>query len=209
MEVVPLINKRFPISMGQRLDILVDVAAGRSVPILTQVEGKRERTGFILASTGATVRKVSGLAKKAADAVDLSLELKLRSLLVPSVRAADLKLKMAITGSMSPYSWSINNQTWPKVDRPVIRQGQRIAIVMTNETTMAHPMHLHGHHFQVIGVNGKTIVGALRDTVLVPPYASVEIAFDADNPGRWPLHCHNLYHMAAGMMTELVYDGFA
>jgi len=68
-------------------------------------------------------------------------------------------------------------------------------------------MHLHGHAFQVIAVNGKPIAGAVRDTVLVTPMmGSVRIAFDADNPGRWAFHCHNLYHMMAGMMTELRYQ---
>ena len=207
--VEPFVGKRFPISMGQRLDVLVDVPTGNSVPVFAQVEGKRERTGFFLAAVGTPVKKISGFAEAASDALDLSLEMKLRSLLVPLVRAADLDLKMAITGSMSPYSWSINNQVWPNVDRPVIKQGQRVAIEMTNETMMAHPMHLHGHHFQVIAINGKKIAGAVRDTVLVPPMGNVKIAFDADNPGRWLVHCHNLYHMATGMMTELVYDGFA
>ncbi|HVJ40970.1 MAG TPA: multicopper oxidase domain-containing protein [Dongiaceae bacterium] len=51
--------------------------------------------------------------------------------------------------------------------------------------------------------------GAVRDTVLVPPMAAVTVAFDAGNPGRWPLHCHNLLHMATGMMTEVVYDRYA
>ncbi len=45
----------------------------------------------------------------------------------------------------------------------------------------------------------------MRDTVLVPVNGSVTFAFDADNPGRWPFHCHNLYHMATGMMTEVSY----
>jgi FtsP/CotA-like multicopper oxidase with cupredoxin domain len=47
--------------------------------------------------------------------------------------------------------------------------------------------------------------GALRDTVHVPPMAKVTVVFDADNPGRWLMHCHNLYHMLAGMMTEVSY----
>jgi Multicopper oxidase len=51
--------------------------------------------------------------------------------------------------------------------------------------------------------------GAVRDTVLVPVMGKVRVAFDADNPGRWVLHCHNLYHMATGMMTELRYEGVA
>jgi FtsP/CotA-like multicopper oxidase with cupredoxin domain len=71
---------------------------------------------------------------------------------------------------------------------------------------MAHPMHRHGHHFQLTGINDTALAGAMRDTVLVPPMASVRIEFDAGNPGRWLFHCHNLFHMAAGMMTELVYS---
>jgi FtsP/CotA-like multicopper oxidase with cupredoxin domain len=72
---------------------------------------------------------------------------------------------------------------------------------------MPHPMHLHGHAFQVIAIDGRQINGAVRDTVLVMPMSRVRIAFDANNPGRWPFHCHNLYHMATGMMTEFRYRG--
>jgi FtsP/CotA-like multicopper oxidase with cupredoxin domain len=72
---------------------------------------------------------------------------------------------------------------------------------------MAHPMHLHGHRFQVVGIDGMRYAGPVRDTVLVPPRATVTIAFDADNPGRWAFHCHHLYHMVAGMMGTVSYDG--
>ena len=61
-------------------------------------------------------------------------------------------------------------------------------------------------HFQVGALNGRQVQGAIRDTVLVPMKRTVRIAFDADNPGRWLLHCHNLFHMARGMMTEIAYD---
>ena len=64
---------------------------------------------------------------------------------------------------------------------------------------------LHGHPFQVVEINGFEWSGPVRDTVLVPPLGDVTIAFDANNPGRWPFHCHNLYHQATGMMTEIVY----
>jgi FtsP/CotA-like multicopper oxidase with cupredoxin domain len=76
---------------------------------------------------------------------------------------------------------------------------------MMNRSMMAHPIHLHGHAFQVVAINAMKLNGALRDTVLVPPMGRVMVAFDADNPGRWALHCHNLYHMESGMMTELAY----
>jgi FtsP/CotA-like multicopper oxidase with cupredoxin domain len=87
----------------------------------------------------------------------------------------------------------------------MITRGQRVAIEMLNHTMMPHPMHLHGHAFQVVATNGAPLAGAVRDTVLVPPMGSVTIAFDANNPGRWAFHCHNLYHMMTGMMTEVRY----
>ena len=85
------------------------------------------------------------------------------------------------------------------------KRGERVEIELVNQTQMSHPMHLHGHHFQVVAVNGAPLSGAVRDTVLVPVGGSVTIAFDAGNPGRWMFHCHNLYHMASGMMTEVAY----
>lgn len=71
---------------------------------------------------------------------------------------------------------------------------------------MSHPIHLHGHSFQVVAINNERFAGAVRDTVLVPARGRVTIAFDADNPGHWALHCHNLYHMANGMMTSVRYE---
>jgi FtsP/CotA-like multicopper oxidase with cupredoxin domain len=81
-----------------------------------------------------------------------------------------------------------------------------VELDIVNQTQMAHPMHLHGHRFQVVGLNGHRVGGPMRDTVFVSANGSARIAFDADNPGRWLFHCHNLYHMATGMMTEVAYD---
>jgi FtsP/CotA-like multicopper oxidase with cupredoxin domain len=83
----------------------------------------------------------------------------------------------------------------------------RVKIDLVNRTMMAHPIHLHGHVFQVIAIDGRPIQEAVRDTVLVMPMGRVRILFDANNPGRWPLHCHNLYHMVTDMMTEFRYQG--
>jgi FtsP/CotA-like multicopper oxidase with cupredoxin domain len=69
---------------------------------------------------------------------------------------------------------------------------------MVNHSMMLHPMHLHGHFFQV--------GGALKDTVIVPPHMGrVTFDFVADNPGRWFFHCHNIYHLEAGMAREIRY----
>jgi FtsP/CotA-like multicopper oxidase with cupredoxin domain len=77
--------------------------------------------------------------------------------------------------------------------------------VFVNKTMMSHPMHLHGHTFQVVEIDGRRISGARRDTVLVTPGRRVVVAFDADNPGLWAMHCHLLYHLDAGMFTTLRY----
>jgi len=82
-------------------------------------------------------------------------------------------------------------------------RGERVEIAMMNMSMMSHPMHLHGHEFQVIGIDGKAVAGAMRDTVVVPPMRSVTIAFDAGTPGKWPFHCHHLYHMVSGMMVHM------
>jgi len=107
---------------------------------------------------------------------------------------------------MAPYVWSIDGCAWREHQPLVVSHGQRVELTMVNRSRMAHPMHLHGYHFQVIASNGRRIAGASRDTVLVSVNGSVTVASDTDNSGRWLLHCHNLFHMATGMMTELVYD---
>jgi FtsP/CotA-like multicopper oxidase with cupredoxin domain len=72
---------------------------------------------------------------------------------------------------------------------------------------MAHPMHLHGHVFQVVGFGSQRFVGPVRDTIHVPAMGRVSIAFDTINAGQWMFHCHHMPHLAVGMMTELRYVG--
>ena len=105
--------------------------------------------------------------------------------------------------------WTINGRTWGDHHPLVVSQGQRVELDIVNRSGMAHSMHLHGHHFQVVALHGQPVIGPMRDTVLVPINGSVRVAFDADNPGRWLFHCHNLYHMTTGMITEVAYTGFA
>ena len=78
-------------------------------------------------------------------------------------------------------------------------QGETARIRLVNDTMFPHGMHLHGHHFRVLRPDGDP--GLFRDTVLIDPDSAVEIAFVADNPGRWLLHCHMLGHAASGMTS--------
>jgi FtsP/CotA-like multicopper oxidase with cupredoxin domain len=90
-----------------------------------------------------------------------------------------------------------------------VAKRERVELVMRNVTIMAHPMHLHGHSFQVSEIAGQRLSGAMRNSILVPPKTTVKVVFDANNPGLWAFHCHNLFHMVAGMFATVVYDGFA
>jgi FtsP/CotA-like multicopper oxidase with cupredoxin domain len=205
-QVRPLRGRRFPMAEAQRLDIMVDVPAGKVVSVLAQREGDRVRTGIILAAPGARVVKIPELATMASEPMGFSLEARLSAVKPLAKRAVDRRLPVVLSGSMTPYSWAINGRNWENHEPLRVAKGQRVELDIVNTTPMGHPMHLHGHAFQVVALNGKTLSGALRDTVQVPGKGSVKIAFDADNPGRWVFHCHNLLHMDTGMITEVVYD---
>ncbi|GAA3109011.1 multicopper oxidase domain-containing protein [Rhizobium viscosum] len=199
----PIAGTSFPVAMGQRIDIRLGLPKdGGAFPILALREGAVERTGVILTTAGADIRKIAVEGDMKGPVLGLDLEQRLRPVAPVVPRAADRRFELSLTGDMATYRWGIDG-----ADGLVVKRGERIEVAIANMSMMAHPMHLHGHHFHVIGINGTPIAGAVRDTVLLPPMASVVLAFNADNPGRWPLHCHHLYHMATGMMAYVTYDG--
>ena len=204
-EVAPIVGTRFPLAQAQRLDLIVDVPPGTVIPVFAQREGNTARTGLVLASPGAKIQKLSAVADAAAGPLDMAFEGSLSALSGLAKRSADIRHSVMLTGSMLPYSWTIDDKVWANRRKVEVSVGQRVELEFMNHTIMAHPMHLHGHHFQVVSVNGTALAGAMRDTVMVPSMGTVVVAFDADNPGRWLYHCHNLYHMMAGMMSEVVY----
>lgn len=101
------------------------------------------------------------------------------------------------------YDWMINDRPLSSAAPLTIRQGQRASLTVANTSKMWHPMHLHGHTFEVIGPDNRP--GPRKDTVIVRPMQKIAVALEADNPGIWMLHCHNAYHQEAGMMTSLNY----
>src|SRR5258707_6807697 len=182
--VRPVRGSRLPLATAQRVDVLIDLPGNGAYPIFAQVEGKRARTGIVLAASGAPVSRLAAEAAENAPPVDLSLERRLEAITALAPRAPDLTHRVILAGAMAPYAWSMNGEYWPNVTPLMVAKGQRVAIEMVNRSMMAHPMHLHGHAFQVVALNGVPLGGAVRDTVLVPPKSSVTVAFDADNPGR-------------------------
>ncbi|MBV8798074.1 MAG: multicopper oxidase domain-containing protein, partial [Hyphomicrobiales bacterium] len=205
--VAPIRGRKFPAAVAQRLDIRLELPPGPGAyPILAQLEGERSQTGIILVAGGAPVTRIPDAAETPSPALTLDLERTLRAEKPLAARKADRVHTLNLTGEMSGYVWSINGVPWNKDVPPLpIAEGERVELVFVNQTPMPHPMHLHGHEFQVVEIDGERFPGAVRDTILVPPKRRVVVAFDANNPGWWAVHCHLLYHLDAGMFTTLKY----
>ncbi|MGH6906418.1 MAG: multicopper oxidase family protein, partial [Aestuariivirga sp.] len=204
--VLPIRGSRFPLAIAQRADIRIRVPReGGAFPVLFQPEGLTARTGLVLATAAAQTAKIAPEAEAAASALDLSFERRLRAAGELPEEPVTRTEVLTLTGGGPDYIWGLNGKPSMHDTIFTVRQGERIEVIMRNMTGMAHPMHLHGHYFKVVGLNNARLDGALRDTVLVPPMESVTIMFDAGNPGTWAFHCHHLYHMNSGMMGTIAY----
>lgn len=112
-------------------------------------------------------------------------------------------------GDYASMRWTMNDQVWPYTEKILVRTGDDVVVRFTNNADMDHPMHLHGHTFELVEFGGRALRRPLaKDTTLVPANGgTVAWRFRANSPpGRWLLHCHNQIHMMDGMMTEVVYQ---
>ena len=206
--VRPIKGNFFQLGTAQRLDLRVSIPKeGGAFPILAQGEGTKLLCGVVLITKGASVPPLSRTASASTAALDNTQERRLQAANPLPDRSVDRTLPAALSGDMATYVWKINGEAYPNRDSLDVRNGERVGIVFTNATSMGHPMHLHGHDFQVVEVDGEKLSGALRDTILVPPGSKITVAFDANNPGVWAFHCHLIYHLVTGMFTVLKYDG--
>jgi FtsP/CotA-like multicopper oxidase with cupredoxin domain len=196
--VIPFTTDALMIGMGERYDVEVTLADG-VFPLVAAAEGK---TGQALAllRTG-TGRSPAATVQPAElhGQVLLGTQLRASEAARLSTKTVDRTHTLRLAGAMSPYLWTINGRTFSQ-SRPLpIVQGERVRLRFTNQSMMFHPMHLHGHTFAVSGG------GPRKDTVIVRPMETVDVEFDATNPGQWVSHCHNIYHAERGMMTTLSY----
>jgi FtsP/CotA-like multicopper oxidase with cupredoxin domain len=205
--IVPVIGSRFPLAVAQRADVRVTLPTGEGAwPVLFQREGDSALTGVILATANGAVAKVADRAHHAIGAIEREAPMLYQAAEPLPERSADRELSIDLTGSMMTYRWGIEERAaMAHHAHLAVQEGERVEMTLTNRTEMSHPMHLHGHHFRVVAVDGTRVKGAVRDTELVPVGGSVTLAFDAGNPGKWMFHCHNLYHMRSGMMTQVQY----
>lgn len=115
------------------------------------------------------------------------------------------EVKLTLTGNMLRYVWSFDFKTLSVADKIIIRKGERVRFVLTNNTMMRHPLHLHGHFFRFINEQGE--YSPMKHTFDIKPMETVTIEFEANEEQDWFFHCHILYHMMAGMARIVSYEG--
>jgi FtsP/CotA-like multicopper oxidase with cupredoxin domain len=118
-------------------------------------------------------------------------------------------MDLGVAMNKSGMVYTINGKEFPNVPPFVVNTGDTVKIHIENKSAYIHPMHLHGHDFQVLTRDGKPVTGSpiYLDTLEVLPGETYDIAFKADNPGLWMFHCHDLHHAASGMDVILQYSG--
>lgn len=107
---------------------------------------------------------------------------------------------MAVPAMNMAYNyWTLNGKAFPDTEPLVVSKGDRVRVRLINISNLAHPMHLHGHDFRVLAIDGHPVAASqVQNTVDVEPGRTYDIAFIADNPGVWVFHCHELHHTANG-----------
>lgn len=202
--VVPIDTDALLIGMGERYDVLVTLGDG-VFPLVALAEGKK-------AVARALIRTGGGEPPPSASVMPAELDrrivayrqLKPAESVVLQAKEPQRTIRLELTGGMMAYDWGFNGKrfdhTKPVKDAYEVSSGERVRIDFVNTTTMFHPVHLHGHTFAV----GEA-AGPRKDTAMVLPGQTLPVFFDADNPGLWMVHCHNVYHAEAGMMAVLGY----
>ncbi|GAA3771399.1 hypothetical protein GCM10022403_003400 [Streptomyces coacervatus] len=192
------------IGMGERYDVLVTLDDG-VFPLVALAEGKNA-TGLALVRTGTGSAPAQAVRPKELNGMIMTAsQLRAADDVRLTSRKADRVHRVELTGGMMTYNWAVNGKRFdmnhPTANPIKVEQGQRVRLDFVNSTTMWHPIHLHGHTYQLGGS------GPRKDTAIVLPKKTLSVFFDADNPGQWMLHCHNAYHGEAGMMALVGYQG--
>jgi CopA family copper-resistance protein len=116
----------------------------------------------------------------------------------PDQRAPEREIELHITGNMERYMWSFNGKKYAEAPAPIaFHYGERLRLILVNDTMMEHPIHLHGMWMEL--ENGAGAFQPRKHTLSVKPAERLSVAITADAPGQWALHCHLLLHMELGM----------
>jgi multicopper oxidase len=185
--VRPVTGDALLVGMGERYDALVDIGDG-AFPMVALAEGKGARAAAVVRTRRGRTPRLD------ADLAELDGRLLFAAGLRPAA-AVDLGARdparthrLVLAGDMRRYRWTINGRTFDRAVPLEVRQGERVRLVFENHSMMFHPMHLHGHTFQV---REGSRPGPRKDTVVVRPMQRVTVDLEASNPGQWMVPCHN------------------
>ncbi|UGQ12173.1 multicopper oxidase family protein [Yinghuangia sp. ASG 101] len=199
--VRPVDTDALLLGMGERYDVLVTLGSG-VFPLVAVAEGKAG-AALALVRTGAGTAPDATVRPAELDGERVGYEsLGPPAGAAPEEREPDRVIRMAMTGNGSAFDWGINGRRYDPAEHYPVAEGERVRLEFVNRTRMWHPMHVHGHTF-----SAGSPAGPRKDTVIVLPGRTVTADFDADNPGLWMVHCHNVYHSETGMMTTVAYEG--
>lgn len=186
------------LGMGERYDVLVTAGDG-AFPLTALAEGKGAAALAVLRTSGGAAPTASVRPKELSGKLVTADRLEAAESVALAHRTPDRTVRLRLTGGMAAYDWGFDGKPYAPDRRHPVRKGERVRLVFSNPTGMWHPLHLHGHTFALTTRPG----GARKDTAIVLPKGTLSVDFDADNPGLWMIHCHNVYHAEAGMMTVL------
>ena len=199
--VEPIKVDTLRLSMGERYDVLVTATEAGAWQFAALAEGTHKMVRAVLRTQGSTTANppATFLPQELRGQLLTYGMLKADASLptLPEQGTADQVLPIILSGGMGQYIWGINNQVFPKADQLVVQRDRFIRFPFQNQSMMPHPMHLHGHFFQLANGTGR---GPWKDTVLIDPMQQLTVNWLSDNPGLWAFHCHNAYHLATGMM---------
>jgi CopA family copper-resistance protein len=117
-------------------------------------------------------------------------------------RGAEREIELHLTGNMERYTWSFDGLEFGKSTPVRFRYGERLRVILHNDTMMTHPMHMHGMWSELENADGS--FQARKHTIQVHPAQRISFLVDVDAIGRWAWHCHLMFHMHAGMFREIV-----
>jgi FtsP/CotA-like multicopper oxidase with cupredoxin domain len=199
--VTPVSASVLRIGMGERYDATVTLGNG-VFPLVAEPVAKQGLARALIRTGSGSVPSASARPREL-DGYPLTVDaLRAAPGTALPKREPDTVQELMLSGTMAPYEWTINGTTYENTVPLTIKPGQAGRLQIRNHSMMSHPLHLHGHTFQLGHAGGN---GPRKDTVLVPPMGGVDVDLIADNPGQWMVHCHNAYHAETGMMTRLDY----
>ncbi|MFJ9454542.1 multicopper oxidase family protein [Kitasatospora sp. NPDC101447] len=197
--VEPAATRALLLGMGERYDVLVTAGDG-VFPLTALAEGKGA-TALALLRTGGGAAPDASVRPAELDGTPVTAGgLKADPSVRLPAKSPDRTVQLELTGGMAKADWAFNGRRYDPAQRHPVAAGERVRLEFRNSTAMWHPVHLHGHSFALPGD------GPRKDTAIVLPGTTLAVDFDADNPGLWMVHCHNVYHAETGMMTVLGYQ---